>query len=416
MADAFDSRKNVEKRAVRVACFAGVVLALLGCAPSTGEDPGTGGTGESGSAGSSGAAGSKNSGGTNSTGGAGASGAGGTVASGGTTANGGTTPVAGKGGGGSASVAGAAGSLGGRSGSGGGDSGRAGGGSGGASAGLGGTANDGGTAGTGGAPNGGGAGTGPAGGSGGGGPRTSAGCGKATTLESGRATIDVAGTNREYILAIPEGYNPDTPYKLIFGLHWRGGQASDVATGGTVGLGNYYGLQDLADGSAIFVSPEGIDNGWANTGGRDIALMKAILARFDAELCVDLDRIFSVGFSYGGMMSFAIACEMGDVFRAIAPMSGALYSGCGNGTEPIAMFGTHGISDNVVPIGDGRTGLAEILERNHCSTTTTPVTPSPCVSYEGCDEGYPVTWCEFDGSHSPQRWSSQPVWDFFSGF
>lgn len=254
------------------------------------------------------------------------------------------------------------------------------------------------------------------GGGGGSGSRTSAGCGKATTLESGRATIDSGGMNREYILQLPDDYSPTNPYKLIFGWHWRGGQASDVATGGTVGLGNYYGLEDLADGSAIFVSPEGLDQGWANTGGRDIAFLKAMLARFESELCIDLDRIFSTGFSYGGMMSFAIACEMGDVFRALAPMSGALYSGCGNGTDPIALFGTHGTSDNVVPIGDGRTALQEVLDRNHCSSETSPTTPSGCVTYQGCDEGYPVTWCEFDGGHSPQRWSSQPVWDFFSSF
>lgn len=245
---------------------------------------------------------------------------------------------------------------------------------------------------------------------------TSAGCGKTPTLKSGSATIDVNGSVREYILNLPSDYDSSKPYKLIFGLHWRGGQASDVATGGTVGLGNYYGLEDIADGSAIFVAPNGLDNGWANTGGRDIAFIKAILAAFQDDLCIDIDRIFSVGFSYGGMMSFAIACEMGDVFRAIAPLSGALYSGCGNGNAPIAMWGSHGTSDDVVPIDDGRAGLQEVLERNHCSTETTATSPDNCVTYTGCDEGYPVTWCEFDGGHSPQRWQTQPIWEFFSQF
>lgn len=201
----------------------------------------------------------------------------------------------------------------------------------------------------------------------------------------------------------------------MFGLHWRGGQASDVSSG-TIGLGDYYGLKSLAQGSTIFVSPNGIDNGWANTGGRDIAFMRALIDLFDTELCIDLERVFSVGFSFGGMMSFAIACEMGDVFRAIAPLSGALYSGCGNGTDPIAMWGAHGKSDDVVPIADGRSGVAELLERNGCSNETTAVEPSPCVTYSGCAEGYPVTWCEFDGGHSPQGWQSKPIWDFFSQF
>ncbi len=248
------------------------------------------------------------------------------------------------------------------------------------------------------------------------GSSTSAGCGQATSLQSGAATIDVGGTTRDYILDIPDGYDPSQPYKLIWGLHWRGGSMSDVATGGTVGLGDYYGLKDLAQGSVIFVSPDGIDDGWANSGGRDIEFFRALLDRLEGELCIDLDRIFSVGFSFGGMMSFALACDMADVFRAIAPLSGALYSGCGNGTEPIAMWGAHGLSDNVVPIDDGRAGLAEVLERNHCSDQSMPTTPDTCVEYQGCDEGYPVTWCEFDGGHGPQRWQVDPIWEFFSQF
>mgnify|MGYP006206118421 CR=1 FL=1 len=40
-------------------------------------------------------------------------------------------------------------------------------------------------------------------------------------------------------------------------------------------------------------------------------------------------------FSYGGMMSHAVGCAMGDVFRAIAPMAGAQISGCEDGDAPI---------------------------------------------------------------------------------
>jgi polyhydroxybutyrate depolymerase len=39
--------------------------------------------------------------------------------------------------------------------------------------------------------------------------------------------------------------------------------------------------------------------------------------------CIDRSRIFSVGMSYGGIMSNTLGCEMGDVFRALAPMSGS---------------------------------------------------------------------------------------------
>ena len=48
-------------------------------------------------------------------------------------------------------------------------------------------------------------------------------------------------------------------------------------------------------------------------------------------------------------MSFAVGCEMSNVFRAIAPMSGALYSdfNCQGKGPAIAMWGSHGLTDNV---------------------------------------------------------------------
>jgi len=268
------------------------------------------------------------------------------------------------------------------------------------------------SAGAGGSANGGGGGST---GTGGGAPTT--GCGTSTSLQSGRASIDVSGTAREYILALPSGYDANHPYRLIFGFHWSGGVANDVATGTIIG-GPYYGLQSRSAGSAIFVAPEGLNKGWANTGGGDIAFVKAMLAYFEANLCIDQSRIFSTGFSYGGMMSDEIGTEMGDVFRAIAPMSDACYSGgCkASNNHPIAVWMAHGDNDMTVPLADGMTALNKFLTKNGCGTQTTPVNPSPCVQYQGCMAGYPVTWCEFSGGHMP--WSPAPdaLWVFFSQF
>jgi poly(3-hydroxybutyrate) depolymerase len=250
-----------------------------------------------------------------------------------------------------------------------------------------------------------------------GGATPSTGCGTSTTLQSGRASIDVSGTAREYILALPSGYDASHAYRLIFGFHWSGGVAMDVASGQIIG-GPYYGLQSRSAGSAIFVAPEGLNKGWANTGGGDIAFVKAMLAYFEANLCIDQSRIFSTGFSYGGMMSDEIGTEMGDVFRAIAPMSDACYSGgCkASNNHPIAVWMAHGDNDTTVPLADGMTALNKFLTKNGCGTQTTPVNPSPCVQYQGCMAGYPVTWCQFSGGHMP--WSPAPdaVWSFFSQF
>ena len=289
----------------------------------------------------------------------------------------------------------------------------------GASGGRGGTTATGGTVGGGGAKATGGAGAlgGATGAAGSGSASPSAGCGTTTTLQSGRATIDVSGTSREYILALPSGYDASHPYRLIFAFHWSGGTDDDVASGTIIG-GPYYGQQSRSAGSAIFVAPNGLNMGWANTGGQDIAFVKAMLALFESSLCVDQARIFSLGFSYGGMMSDEIGTEMGDVFRAIAPMSDACYSGGCKATNnhPIAVWMAHGDSDTVVPIADGITARDKFLAKNGCGTDTTPVSPSPCVQYQGCMPGYPVTWCEFSGGHMPWSAAPDPLWAFFSQF
>jgi poly(3-hydroxybutyrate) depolymerase len=250
----------------------------------------------------------------------------------------------------------------------------------------------------------------------------STGCGASDPLKSGRASIDVSGTKRDYILAVPSAYSASKPYKLIFAFHWKGGSANDVATG-SIGGGPYYGLEQRASGNAILVAPEGIDAGFANTGGRDIAFVKALLALFRSKLCIDDQRIFSTGFSYGGMMSDSIGCELADVFRAIAPMSGAIpnadhpYSGCNKATDhPIAVWMSHGDNDTVVPLADGKDALNLFVARNKCQTTTAAVSPSPCVAYQGCTSGYPIHFCQFSGGHNAPSFASAAIWTFFNQF
>jgi poly(3-hydroxybutyrate) depolymerase len=246
------------------------------------------------------------------------------------------------------------------------------------------------------------------------------GCGASEPLRSGRHTIDVGGSEREYVLDVPSDYDTDRPYRLIFTLHWVSVTADAVVTGEQGeygGLGPYYGLKALADDSAIFVSPQGLDNGWYNEDDVEVDFVRAMIELFNDNLCIDQDRIFSTGFSYGGMMSIALGCELGDVFRAIAPMSGSRTSGCNlEKTDRVAFWGAHGVNDVDVTPEEGRSARDVFLQRDHCDARTTATDPSPCVSYEGCDAGYPVTWCEFDDDH--YQWAEAPagMWGFFTQF
>nr|WP_211116436.1 ricin-type beta-trefoil lectin domain protein [Glycomyces buryatensis] len=262
---------------------------------------------------------------------------------------------------------------------------------------------------------------------------SSAGCGSAPTLSSGTHTIQSGGTNRSFILRVPDNYDSSRSYPLIFAFHWNGGTAGDVSSGGSDGaLWSYYGLQRLSNNSAIFVAPQGIGNGWANSGGRDVTFVDDMIARVEAGLCVDTEQRFALGFSYGGGMSYALACARPTVFRAVAVYAGGQLSGCSGGTQPIAYLGIHGISDPVLNISQGRSLRDRFVANNGC-TPQNPPEPAPgsrthtVTSYSGCRAEYPVMWAAFDGGHTPgpidgstsdgwQTWTSGVTWSFFTQF
>jgi poly(3-hydroxybutyrate) depolymerase len=264
-----------------------------------------------------------------------------------------------------------------------------------------------------------------------------AGCGKAPTLASGTHTIQSSGQNRSYILRVPANYDNNRPYRLVFGFHWRGGTANDVDSGGTDGYNwSYYGLRRLADSAnngTIFVAPQGINNGWANSGGQDLTFVDDMIRQLESGLCVDTTQLFSAGFSYGASMSYALACARATVFRAVAVYSGANLSGCSGGTQPIAYMGLHGLRDNVLPIAGGRALRDQFVRNNGCTPQNPPEPANGSLThiittYSGCKPGYPVVWAAFDGAgHDPgpidgstgdgwHTWTSGAVWGFFTQF
>lgn len=259
----------------------------------------------------------------------------------------------------------------------------------------------------------------------------SAGCGQSRSLQNGWHSLTVGGLNRSYILRVPDNYDNQHPYRLVLGYHWLNGDATQVANGGNGSATEtpYYGLWNLAQNSTIFVAPEGIDKGWANTNNRDLAFTDAILNQVQANLCIDKSRIFATGFSYGAGFSNAIACARANVFRGVALYSGAQLSGCSGGTSPIAYFATHGLDDNVLNISLGRALRDRFVANNQCIAQS-PAEPARgsgthiCTSYQGCTAGFPVRWCAFDGGHWPSQhdagqansWIPGEAWNFISQF
>ena len=260
----------------------------------------------------------------------------------------------------------------------------------------------------------------------------STGCGKTPTLSSGEH--DLGG--RRYIIRIPDDYDPNQPYKLVFGMHWMGGHMEDVDTGQTVSrnVWSYYGLQQLdTEHTAIFVAPEGNACGtWCRD---DMSFVDDMVELFEQELCIDTGRIFSVGFSYGAIFTYSLACDRPNIFRAVATLAAAPNIGCQDGSQPVAYLGITGMSDPLCTPTMGRGCRDTFVEANGCEVpASVPEWTSGqnhvCYSYEGCDDGYPVRWCTGNFTHKAApcdtccpdcddgatTWAPREVWDFFSQF
>jgi poly(3-hydroxybutyrate) depolymerase len=260
--------------------------------------------------------------------------------------------------------------------------------------------------------------------------QASAGCGKAATIRTQTYTTTVNGKQRQYHVRLPDNYTPDRPYRLIFTYHQLGGSMQKIVNGEDPNRGGalpFYGLPPLSNNSAVFVVPEGLNNGWGNAGGEDLAFFDQMVQAVEAGLCIDTRLRFSTGFSYGGAMSFAIACARPKVIRAVAVLSGAQLSGCQGGKDPVAYYAQHGVADSVLPVASGRQLRDQFVRNNGCTAVTEPQpngAQSVMTKYKGCKEGYPITWVVHKGDHNPSEkdgnsntpFAPKNTWEFFSQF
>jgi poly(3-hydroxybutyrate) depolymerase len=256
----------------------------------------------------------------------------------------------------------------------------------------------------------------------------SAGCGKTpSAYTSGTKSLTVNNKQRQFIVKLPDGYNNTKPYRLVFTFHALGGNMNQIATGDNQGSKPYYSLLELANNSAIFVSPNGISNGWGNSGGEDLTFVDSMVKALEAELCVEQTLRFATGFSYGGAISYALACARPKEWRAVSLLSSGILSGCQGGTEPVAYYAQHGTSDSVLNVSGARQMRDRFVKNNGCTAVAEPQPNggrSVRVDYAGCKADYPVVWVIHNGDHNPvqtDQGSNVPfapgnTWKFFTQF
>jgi poly(3-hydroxybutyrate) depolymerase len=249
-------------------------------------------------------------------------------------------------------------------------------------------------------------------------------------------TITSAGLTRQYIIDIPTNYDKNKPYRLIFAMHYMGGNMNVMVKE------HFYGLKTYAERDnvpVIFVAPQGYTDWspWRGRDDKDHVFFGDMLALFKDKLNVDTSRIFCCGFSFGAMVTYSLSLEYQKDLRAVAcyaPANWNIYLPT-NTHQRIAFYSTTGTKDGTCTyvFSDARKQGGKYCVLTHLEDNGVkelpeiPVTTTPThitTEFKGCPKEYPVVFGSFVGPHtdtardpgSNVNWIAKETWDFFMRF
>ena len=268
------------------------------------------------------------------------------------------------------------------------------------------------------------------------------------------------GEDRKYKIHVPKSYTGAVKTPVIVALHGGGGDMDYM------GNDKYYGLITSSEKYGfIVVFPNGYSrfksgklatwNGGTCCGSArdkkidDVGFIRKVVENVKAQLNIDAGRIYATGMSNGGIMSYRLACEATDLFKAIAPVAGTDNMPKCNPTRPISVLHIHALNDDHVLFNGGageksfrdKSQVTEFVsvpdtvnlwvKRNSCEGQPKRVLQNDgayCDLYANCSGGTQVKLCATkDGAHSwpggyKPRGSEQPskaisandvMWKFF---
>lgn len=170
------------------------------------------------------------------------------------------------------------------------------------------------------------------------------------------------GGNRPVTPYVPESYRSNVAAPLVILLHGYG------VTGALQQI--YFGFKPIAlEYGFILVAPDGtVDQDgsrfWSatdsccdfyDTGVDDAAYIEGLIDEAKGRYNIDAKRVYVMGHSNGGYMSYRMACDHADSVAAIASLAGAMYldpSAC-KPSEPVAVLQIHGTADDTVQYDGG---------------------------------------------------------------
>jgi polyhydroxybutyrate depolymerase len=187
--------------------------------------------------------------------------------------------------------------------------------------------------------------------------------------------INHDGLERQYLIYIPNSYNGQSKLPLMINFHGFGGEVNDHLA--------YTDMRSLADSeNFILIYPQGSELGgyshWnAALNGGDNKSTVDDLGFVEALINLHSDIVNAVGYSNGGMMSYALACYKSNLIAAIGSVSGSMLQTDCTPSHSIPLIKLHGTSDSVISY-DGNSYYSSVESIlgfwiNFNKTSTSPV-------------------------------------------
>lgn len=268
-----------------------------------------------------------------------------------------------------------------------------------------------------------------------------------STTQPTSTSTTISSLARAYSKFIPSSYSKDSSIPLVVLLHGYGSTGAQQES--------YMKFESVAEKNKfILVYPDGtIDSVgrrfWNATDAccsffsqvDDDAYLLAILKEMESRYSIDAKRIYFVGHSNGGFMSYRMACKHPDRIAAIASLAGASFfkpTDCG-ATNSVSVLQVHGTKDETIFYDGGQilgnsypsafASASQWATVNQC--TQNALTRSTKLDLEGnlagdetsikawtnCQSSSEVElWTMENGTHIPTLTSTfaTKIWEFFA--
>ncbi|MEP7055279.1 MAG: PHB depolymerase family esterase [Actinomycetota bacterium] len=179
---------------------------------------------------------------------------------------------------------------------------------------------------------------------------------KLATIGRSDGKLPIAGgSDRRYLLYLPEAYDGRTPLPLVFDFHGYGASADEQLL--------YSAMAPLAERNHFAIvalngqgDPPHYNLHPTAVGGEasDIVVVGALLDSLQRTLCLDSRRVYATGMSDGGALSAALGCFAPSRFAAVAPVAALVYDRTCDRAPPVPLMAFRGTADEIVPYAGGR--------------------------------------------------------------